>query len=315
MKRKVIVGAAGSGTGFSAITSLRKNWGGDVHIVAIDVNPRHLVTAALIADTFVQAPPAASASFGDFLASQTSDGGWHFMPLLPDELMSASQSLVASSCNNSYKLIGAEPSGALSLIDKLHLFENLRSGGIASPRTQIATPDMIVRSKSVIKPRRGFGSKGVYHVEANGEFPLLNSFGDYIVQEHITGPEFTVDAFCDQKAGHVWTVCRERIEVKSGVSVKCRIIRDSEFDTLALKLAGLFGIRGTFCFQVIVGTAGPMLIDLNPRPGAGTSMSILTGNDFFAAAFSLAFAEDYRKHFSTISGECYITRQYVDFLS
>ncbi len=315
MKRKVIVGAAGSGTGFSAITSLRKNWGGDVHIVAVDVNPRHLVTAALIADAFIQAPPAASASFGDFLARETADGDWHFMPLLPDELMSASQAIKDSACKNSYKLIGAEPGGALSLIDKLRLFGKLHSGGIASPKTEIAMPDMHIRRTSVIKPRRGFGSKGVYHVGTDGEFPRLDSFDDYIVQEHITGAEFTVDAFCDQSGGYVWTVCRERIEVKSGVSVKCRIFRDSEFDSMALKLADLFGIRGAFCFQVIVSPTGPMLIDLNPRPGAGTSMSILTGNDFFAATFSLAFAEDYRKHFSALSGDYYVTRQYVDFLS
>ncbi len=49
-----------------------------------------------------------------------------------------------------------------------------------------------------IKPRRGRGSVGAYHVRQRRE---LDFFVDYVpdpvVQEYLDGPEFTIDMLCD----------------------------------------------------------------------------------------------------------------------
>lgn len=316
MKKNIIIGAAGSGTAFAAITSLRKNWGDDVYVVGLDTNPRHLVTATLLVDKLVQMPPASEPSFLEELLKEASSCGESlFMPLLPEELLAFQKYGTRPGQAKSLKVIGIEPGDAASVLDKLVLFQRAQAAGITCPKTEPASVGMTYSSGCLLKPRLGYGSRGV-HRSAEGK-PCMGpeSPENYIVQDFINGPELTVDAFYQRSTGFAWSVCRERLEVKSGVSVKCRLFRDVFFDEMAQTLANTFKLNGAFCFQVIQSKRGPVLIDLNPRPGAGTSMSTLTGNDFFAAGFSLAFNEEFKRHFTPVTQEAFVTRQYVDFLS
>ncbi|MBM3826714.1 MAG: ATP-grasp domain-containing protein [Verrucomicrobia bacterium] len=316
MKRNVIVGAAGSGTGFAAITSLRKNWGDGVFIVGLDTNPRQLVTASLLVDKFVQVPFASEPSFWETLQSEAVMlGESFFMPLLPEEVLAVARQGTLVSAVQSLKVIGTELNAAEAILDKFTLFQKAHQSGMPCPKTELAKRGVTYSREFLLKPRFGYGSKGISRT-SEGQLPAeVATPEDYIVQDYIHGPELTIDAFHQRSTGFTWSVCRERIEVKSGVSVKCRLFREKKFDEMASALASVFKLNGAFCFQVIQSPSGPKLIDLNPRPGAGTSMSALTGNDFFKAGFSLAFDEEYERCFAPFDEEVFVTRQYVDFLS
>jgi hypothetical protein len=83
---------------------------------------------------------------------------------------------------------------------------------------------------------------------------------------------------------------------------------------MARDLASSFELRGTFCFQVMMQNEQMVLTDLNPRPGAGTSMSQAYGVDFFAANFALAWHEDFLTYLPDIDDTVYVTRQYIDLV-
>src|SRR5208282_6948207 len=103
----------------------------------------------------------------------------------------------------------------------------------------------------------------------------------------------------------------ERIEIKSGVSTKCRLFADEALSRHAKSIAEVLNLTGSFCFQVMRNTTGWVVTDVNPRPGAATAMCLMTGNDFFAASFARCWGEDARRFLRVVDGDQFVTRQYA----
>lgn len=110
-------------------------------------------------------------------------------------------------------------------------------------------------------------------------------------------------------------MCRERLEVKAGVSVKARVFDDPELSALAQKLGEELGLTGTFCFQVMRApdAGGWAITDVNPRPGAGTRMTVAAGVDVLAAMMADAWGEDPGVFLGPLAGERFVTRQYTEY--
>lgn len=312
MKKTVLIGCAGSGTGFAATSALRRTWKQDVRIVCMDINPPHLVTAALLADVYQIVRPVSDNLHRDELVQLIiTNQVTVYLPLMPEEIIMAASLKSSPLLPPELRILAPSEASAIKVSDKWKTVELLQDAGLPTPKTYLSSTTRPVSGELIAKPRFGYGSKGVRILkqcdQPRGE--------EEIFQEICSGPELTVDAFRDPGEDVTWTVCRERIETKAGVSTKCRLFRDSELDNLAARLGKAAGLVGSFCFQVMRGKGGWMIIDVNPRPGAATSMCLTTGNDFFSATFALAFGENYDRHLNDFSGECYVTRQYADFRS
>jgi carbamoylphosphate synthase large subunit len=312
MKKNVLIGCAGTGTAFAAVSALRRTWKYDVNIVCADINPRHLVTAALLADIYETVPPISNKLYRDELVRIVVEQKVSvYLPLMPEEIVIAASLKASPLVDPDLKILAPSEEFALKICDKWKTAQLLQAAGLPTPKTYLAS-NVVPGSKGLIaKPRFGCGSKGVRIAQEAFQF----SGDDEVLQEVCRGPEITVDAFNDPNKGVAWTVCRERLETKAGVSTKCRLFRDDDLNELATKLAKAGNLVGSFCFQVMRLNGTWMITDVNPRPGAATSMCLTTGNDFFSATFALAFGENYERHFSEFKDECYVTRQYADFRS
>ena len=312
MKKTVLIGCAGTGTGFAAASALRRSWKNDVKIVCADINPAHLVTTALLADVFEVVSPISGEKFHEEIIEIINKHSVNaYLPLMPDEIIMASSLKKSLLLPPDIRILAPSTEFASKATDKWQTAQLLEAAGLPTPKTYLAEAIEKGTDNLILKPRFGTGSKGVRMAQP-GEI-----FDDSleILQEVCTGPEVTVDAFSDPEYRFTWSVCRERIEIKSGVSTKCRVYRDAELNELAARLAKEADLSGSFCFQVMRRAGEWMIIDVNPRPGAATSMCLVTGNDFFSATFALAYAEDYERFFNEFRGECYVTRQYADFRS
>lgn len=312
MKKTILLGCAGTGTAFAAASALRRTWRNDVKIIAMDINPRHLVTTSLIADDYIKVSPVSSPAFKDELVNIINKNEVSiYMPLFPEEIILAATLRDLKKLPAFLRLLVPSLEMAVDIIDKWKTFQLLSEVGLPTPQTLLASPKMVVPSNLILKPRFGCGSKGV-KILSSGDIVAGDGF---ILQEICDGTEVTVDAFYNPAKEFIWTVSRERIEIKSGVSTKCRLFRDQDLDLIAFKLARAARLLGSFCFQVMRCGGEWKVIDINPRPGAGTSMCLTTGNDFFSATFALAFEEEYEKYFTDFTEECFVTRQYADFRS
>lgn len=316
MMRNVLLGSAGTGTAFAAACALRKVWGAEVKIVAIDTNPKHLCTTSLLAEHYQQMLPFNDKKFPAQIAQVIHDYEIDtYLPLFPQEILVAIKYLRDNPNKILYKkLIPSSISGNLCA-DKLKLMDFLNSEKIPVPHTSLA--DKPFDSEFYfMKPRCGQGSKGARGI-LKGDLDSIseNDRNSYIVQELCQGPEITVDAFSDSQNIYTFAICRERIEVKNGVCTKARVFVDDELLNLAKKLSSLLALEGCFCFQIMRDSSGRNVVtDLNPRPGAGTAISVATGNDFFAATFANAWEQDYQRYFSILKHDTFVTRQFCEFI-
>jgi carbamoylphosphate synthase large subunit len=311
--RTTLVGSVGTGTAFAAVTALRRHWPSECRIVGQDTNPAHLVTASLLCDEFVRCPLSADPGFLKHLLTITEKSGVDtYVPLMPVEL-----SLVRKHATELERrgitLVAADRHSETDASDKWAVVNAALAHGIPVPRTALEhAPDGL--EEVFAKPRFGVGSKGAVKLSGADYRAMPESDRHGLVfQQVCDGPEVTVDAFVHSPGGAVHALARERIEVKAGVCVKARIWADDALSSLATQIAAAFRLRGVFCFQVMRLADTWMLTDLNPRPGAGTSMCQAAGSDFHAANFALAWGEDHSRHLMPLPKPVFVTRQYADF--
>ena len=256
-------------------------------VVAMDINPRHLVTAGLLADHYEQVPLSAAPEFAPALLGvlQRYEVG-NYLPLFPEEIMVAAKLRGEGHIPASVTVMAPPPAASAACADKWMLTQFLQKHGVPVPQTCLAS-EACPGQELFLKPRKGTGSHGARRAGAAELAALVGaSPTDWVVQEICSAPEVTVDAFYDPLSGFNHAVCRERIEIKSGVSTKARLFADETLERFARSLAEALGLAGAFCFQVMRKLGAWVVTDVNPRPGAATAMCGVTGNDFFAATFA-----------------------------
>ncbi len=314
--KTVLIGAAGTGTAFGAITALRRYWANRVRIVASDVNPPHLVTASILSDHYEQVPYANTAAFRKALVriihNHQAD---YYLPLLPEEVVAALELQSSSQLPKSLVILSAARQSALPVTDKLAVANWLETHQFPFPRTADCRSPFS-ETAYLLKPRHGSGSRGTSIIQAPDLEPMVATLeGEWIIQEICAGPEITVDGFYAPEADEYHIVCRERLEVKTGVSTKARLFYDAGIAEITHRLAQHLPLNGTFCYQLMQKQGNWVIIDINPRPGAGTAMCVPSGNDFHAANFAQAFGESFRSFFQPLKHDLFVTRQYSEFLT
>jgi len=139
---------------------------------------------------------------------------------------------------------------------------------------------LTIQGPFIKKPIKGSGSRGIKITESRRE----------IVQEYIKGKEYTVDVFCDMESNIISHVIRERIAIKSGISVKGRVLKEHDAISFAVnKIVKVLNLKGPSCIQFKVNNNyfAPVLIECNPRLGGGTYMSTLSGVNYADIYFDL----------------------------
>jgi hypothetical protein len=186
---------------------------------------------------------------------------------------------------------------------------------LPTPRTELPRELPWDDRGVVLKPRRGFGSRGVQVFDDRQAFEhaLAGQWFDLAAQYRCEPPEITLDAF-RAADGRLRAVARERLAVLSGVAIKARVHEDPELEQLAGTVAEALELQGAFCLQVMRSAAhgGWSIIDVNPRLGGGTAMSAAAGVDVMAAALAALWDEDPWVHLPALGGERFVTRQFED---
>ena len=130
-----------------------------------------------------------------------------------------------------------------------------------------------------LNPDVGAGGRGTKKIEPSEGFHLW---------EFLPGKEYTVDVLCDMNSNIINHVIRERVAIKAGISVKGKIIYNSNISSVIKKLVKYLGLRGPLCIQFKENESGePKLIECNPRLGGGTYMCTLAGINYAEIYFNI----------------------------
>ena len=164
--------------------------------------------------------------------------------------------------------------------DKISTFNHLNKE-FNLPFTTLK-PEEIDSFPIIAKPRYGKGSRDVIQVNDEKELQYVSSkYADMIYQEFLPGDEYTIDVMSDLEGTPIVSVPRVRLQTKSGISTKGKIILDKYLIEESMEIVRKLKIIGPSCIQMKKDKIGDFkLVEINPRLGGGTIFTTLAGANF-----------------------------------
>ena len=159
---------------------------------------------------------------------------------------------------------------------------------------------------AIVKPVVGKGSQGVRKVHnisevADAGLPPKYSFfeEDYILQDFIAGQEYTVDILSDKTSGIVAMVKRKRNVIESGLSIQAEVEEMSEEEQLVCcRLNTRLDMVGMYCVQYIKNNTGIYVLQINPRVGGGSVLSLKADPSIIDKYINIVLDKPYLRHYN-----------------
>jgi len=118
-----------------------------------------------------------------------------------------------------------------------------------------------------VKPDRGQGSINTYKaVDKDTLRAFLKIIPDPIIMEYLPGKEYTIDCFSHRKYGLLFCSGRERISIKSGISMASKPVENNIFYEYANIISNELELYGAWFFQLKADGSGKLkLLEIAPR--------------------------------------------------
>lgn len=313
----VLIVPAGSGIAVAAIKSLRRDQ--KIKVISADVNK--LAPGLYISHKGYLVPPFSDVSFF-FIIKEISKKE------KVDVIIPALDTILYDFSNRKegWEKIGVKvlislPETIKITRDKWRTYLKLKEV-IPLPRSFIRKEDIDIDFPLLIKPRDGSGSKDIHKVTSREELDFFyRRVPNPIIQEYLEGKEYTIDCLTNMDGNLLLYVCRERIEIKAGVSVKGRIIQNKMLESFAEKLSEKIKFCGPFFFQVKEDKNGvPKLTEINPRISGTMSFSSFSGPNIHSLAVRTCMGEkvaippkkNHRLYISRYWEDVYLTENQIE---
>jgi len=144
----------------------------------------------------------------------------------------------------------------------------------------------------LLKPRRGFGSKGIVVVASAGQFAGIDpATKATLMAQPIVGrddEEFTVSAFCDGLGSYSAIMALRRKLSRDGFTEKAEVVDEAEFSEAVQHLCRGFSPVGPTNFQFRKADHGLKLLEINPRISSSTSIRAAFGYNEALMAVDMA---------------------------
>ena len=145
----------------------------------------------------------------------------------------------------------------------------------------IEKPDSNMAFPVFIRPVFGSGGHGARQIRSWEEYMILDNKEDFLLHPYINAPEYTIDLLMDLNGTQALdVVCRERVHIVAGESKISRIVDLPELSNLVKHIGVILGLIGHNTVQAFVDPfRGPLIIEVNPRFGGASNLSIRAGLD------------------------------------
>jgi carbamoyl-phosphate synthase large subunit len=272
---RVMISAAGSPAAISILRHVRSLGHA---VIGIDAAPEVEPLGRAFCDEFHVAPLADSPAYLDFLCRRLAEVDV-FLPFIDEELLAIVEGWQHVPPELAQAIAVSDPDVLRDCIDKRRFQHACVDAGLPIAPEAHGAP-------AFFKPRHGRGGKGVIEARDERMFEALQG-RDGVLQQAISGQEFTVDAIFDRDGKLVATSPRRRLR-SAGVSTVGSVGSDDRLHDLARQLGERWRFRYAINFQVIRDAEGrDWLLELNPRLAGSAIFSTLAGCDPFAATLAL----------------------------
>ena len=179
--------------------------------------------------------------------------------------------------------------------DKRYTADYFKSVGLKSPHTVCDIALYNEGFPAFIKPKDGSASIDAHRIENEEELVSYSKkVAGYIVQPCVDGTEYTVDAFCNFDGEPIYITPRIRLAVRAGEVLKTEICQDRQIIDEMKQLIRDFKPCGPITVQLIreKSTGIDWFIEINPRFGGGTPLSMRAGANSAEAMLKLLMGEN-----------------------
>lgn len=165
------------------------------------------------------------------------------------------------------------------------------SNDLPLPRTYHSA-DEIKKYPVFTKPDNGYGAQGVCIVENKNQAKELD-FSKYVVQEILTGKEYTIDCLSDNNANLLFCSGRERSRIRMATSMHAQAVSSSLdlfFSEIAKKILKKIKISGAWFFQMKEDANGNLkLLEIDVRIAGTMCYNRCRGVNFALLSLYLFF--------------------------
>ncbi|RNL87679.1 ATP-grasp domain-containing protein [Halostreptopolyspora alba] len=202
------------------------------------------------------------------------------IPLVDEELLT-----VGGLSDEGVAVLLPRPEFVATCLDKYTLMGRLAEAGLGVPESRLASEwSGVPEFPAVVKPRSGRGSRGVTLCDSAEELNRLIADGPYsaddlVVQEHVTGPEFTVSVVA-WRDGAVQAVVPKEVILKRGVTKFAVTRRDTRVAETCGAVQRELRADGPFNVQLALDASGePRVFEINPRFSSTSPLTLAAGVD------------------------------------
>ncbi|RLI24565.1 MAG: hypothetical protein DRO52_05375 [Candidatus Hecatellales archaeon] len=271
----LITGIGGPG-GIAVAESLRKADHAKYYLLGVDCDP--YAPGRVMVDDFSPIPPAVDDGFVASLL-RVSKGFDALFCTVDEELPKVSSYAKEFEC----KVFVSPFKAVATCLDKFKTFKALRRAGIPVPNTipyKLGVKGTLEAFDYplIVKPRHGRGSRNIFKVASRRELEAVGQITgnmEMLIQEYVEGPEYTVDVLANEKSELVACVPRERIRIRTGLTIVGRTVKNGRFTELAEKIAKTLELKYIFNFQCR--GVDLKVTEVNPRPSGTMILSTMAG--------------------------------------
>lgn len=168
-------------------------------------------------------------------------------------------------------------------LDKWEFYKVLKSQipELAIPGTIDFDEAMAMEAPLLLKPRCGFGSKGIVRLKDKSSLnEYKNDIGKELMVQKMIGDdnhEYTVSGFFDEKSELKAIIAFKRKLSGNGYTESAKVIDEKEYVDVIKALAKVFKPVGPTNFQFRNSEDGLKLLEINPRISSSTSIKAAFG--------------------------------------
>lgn len=272
MKKKILITAGGTATAWHLCNIIKEYFDNKLEIHICDINDEYLVASSIFAYKFHKVPSIYEDNYKEYMINLLKNEKIDIIvPLIDFDLVTF--------CSDSNELKNINVISTAPLLNTTETLTNKKNLEIFLKNNNIPyVPSVILENvledkEYVIKPIRGFGSRGVEIL--NGlEIKNRKLDEDMLIQEKCNKKEVTAEIFNGE---FLSIFVRERVETKSGVCTKMVPFNNDQVIDSLKRLINVIKCPIALCIQLMELDGIWRITDCNLRLGAGTALSSAIG--------------------------------------
>lgn len=274
MKNKILIGSIGSNTSIGVAKALKDS---GLELFGMDINFKNECPGAIFVDTFFQVPLANSENFEEILVKLITDHQIDcVIPIHDIEIQVISKLAIKFPKLTNWAVNTPE---IIEKCNNKREINNFLKDDVLVPKMYDTVAD--IKFPVIMKPVFGVSSIGIEIFNAANPKIESNDFTKNLIQDFIKGKEFTVDCYGSYFLENIFLYSvRERIETKSGISTKSKIIEHKKIGQLCEIIYKKLNFKGVANIQFMENENGIYFIEINPRFAGSGILTYLSGFNF-----------------------------------